>query len=110
MGYTIAMAAREADGDFAPLVAGFILLRVVNPAFVDPAAYGLLPKGVKEVGSAARQNLISVSRILQKLANNTLFTREDEFYWFVPPAWLCFAFSLPLFLCVCVCVCVCVFL
>eukprot|EP00013_Stygamoeba_regulata_P030051 CAMPEP_0177665748 /NCGR_PEP_ID=MMETSP0447-20121125/21220_1 /TAXON_ID=0 /ORGANISM="Stygamoeba regulata, Strain BSH-02190019" /LENGTH=570 /DNA_ID=CAMNT_0019171863 /DNA_START=204 /DNA_END=1912 /DNA_ORIENTATION=- len=81
MGYRIAMAAREiSESSFGPLVAGFIMLRVVNPAFVDPASYGLLPKGVKEVSSSARQNLISVSRILQKLANDTLFTPEDEFH------------------------------
>eukprot|EP01087_Luapelamoeba_hula_P009630 TRINITY_DN2507_c0_g1_i1.p1 TRINITY_DN2507_c0_g1~~TRINITY_DN2507_c0_g1_i1.p1 ORF type:complete len:830 (-),score=193.37 TRINITY_DN2507_c0_g1_i1:8-2497(-) len=54
------------------IAGGFLFLRYFNPAIVSPEKYGLIPNGIT-VSPHARQNLITVSKVLQKLSNDLIF-------------------------------------
>jgi GTPase-activator protein for Ras-like GTPase/BTB/POZ domain/Domain found in Dishevelled, Egl-10, and Pleckstrin (DEP)/Galactose oxidase, central domain/Kelch motif len=76
-GFTYEYSARYLPEQIYPLTGGFVLLRLFNPAIVAPDTYGIVPDGVV-ISSAARNNLVSLSKLLQKLSNEKLFLPTDE--------------------------------
>jgi GTPase-activator protein for Ras-like GTPase/Galactose oxidase, central domain/BTB/POZ domain len=75
---TAMFAAQRQPDSVLPLVGSFLLLRFFNPAIVAPEQCGVLPSDTV-VSPQARGNLVALSKVLQKLANNVRFDESDEY-------------------------------
>lgn len=58
-------------------VGGFVFLRFICPAIISPEAFNLIPGNVSFT-QAARQTLITVSRVLQLMANQREFDAKQK--------------------------------
>jgi len=77
-GFTAEYARMYAADRLVPLVGGFIMLRLVNPALVTPETFCFLPDG--QIPSRhARRNLTLVSKLMQNLSNGILFGSKEEY-------------------------------
>ena len=77
-GFTAEYARAFAPDRLEPLVGGFIMLRIFNPALVAPEGVGLLPKGTV-MSPTARRNLTLITKMLQNVANGVLFGAKEEY-------------------------------
>eukprot|EP01063_Lacrimia_lanifica_P023843 TRINITY_DN3162_c0_g1_i1.p1 TRINITY_DN3162_c0_g1~~TRINITY_DN3162_c0_g1_i1.p1 ORF type:complete len:767 (+),score=200.44 TRINITY_DN3162_c0_g1_i1:83-2383(+) len=68
----IHVLAREIGGDAVAMTSAFAMLRCLSPSLVDPARYGVLDAG-ERLSDTALRNLLTVSRVLQRLANGSTF-------------------------------------
>lgn len=81
--YTAQFAKLYTPDRVLQFVGGFILLRFYNPAIITPEALQMLPEGI--IPSAQdRQNLIAITRLLQKLSNQVLTLDPEEQDWVNP--------------------------
>lgn len=71
------MADRYCADRRYPLMAGYLFLRVINPAVVSPSSCGLIPADLS-LTAAARQNLVVLSKVLQHLSNGTHYTQYPK--------------------------------
>eukprot|EP00010_Vexillifera_abyssalis_P004484 CAMPEP_0201556066 /NCGR_PEP_ID=MMETSP0173_2-20130828/52970_1 /ASSEMBLY_ACC=CAM_ASM_000268 /TAXON_ID=218659 /ORGANISM="Vexillifera sp., Strain DIVA3 564/2" /LENGTH=849 /DNA_ID=CAMNT_0047968137 /DNA_START=273 /DNA_END=2822 /DNA_ORIENTATION=- len=76
-GFTREYSERVVPEQKYQLIGGFILLRLLNPALVSPDMYGIVPEGTV-ISQHARLNLVSLSKLLQKMSNEKLFLPNDD--------------------------------
>jgi len=81
--YTAHHASIHYPNNVTSYLSGFILLRFFNPAIITPESLGMLPDGVVP-DNQDRQNLIAITRIIQKLANQTLTAFGNDDTWINP--------------------------
>ena len=74
----ISNAAKMCQGNASHMVSSFIMLRCLTPSIAVPERYGLIEAmGISESQlSVSRNNLLLVSKVLQKLANGTRYGAE----------------------------------
>ncbi|MDP2434299.1 MAG: kelch repeat-containing protein [archaeon] len=76
-GFTSEYAEKHLPEQKYSLIGGFLLLRLVNPALIAPESHEMIPEGLT-ISPSARNNLVSISKLLQKLSNEKLFAPNEE--------------------------------